>query len=65
MYTHFSPPFAPRSHPFHGVAIAGSHLVTTCYDCSIVAEQEHARKSWMSRVKRQPKCYDLTNILAR
>ena len=26
-------------------------LVTTCYGVSIVAEQEHVRKSWTSRVK--------------
>ena len=43
-------------------------LVTTCYGALIVAEQERARKSWMSFVKHpmlqlsKPKCYDSTTV---
>ena len=49
-------------------ALFNRRLVTTLYGCSIVAEQEHTRKSWMSRVNHpmlrlKPRCYDLSNIL--
>ena len=46
-------------------------LVTAFYGVLIVAGQERARKSWMSRetphvtTKPKPTCYDLTNILIR
>ena len=46
-------------------ALFNRRLVTTCYGFPSAAEQEHVRKSWMSRVKHpmlrlSQKRYDLT-----